>query len=337
MSTATALTAGTPGTAPSAASAAESFSYLTQAESTRRRGPSSRFWDRVADPLYTAFVVILLGTAVIAIIYPLYFVVIASISDPNQIYEGNVWVWPKGITFEGYARIFSTATVIRGFANSLLYTTVGTTVSVCSILGAGYALSRKSLPFRNFFMVLFIITMFFDGGMIARYLVVRDLGILNTMWAVILPGAIGVTNLIIARAFFQTTIPEELHEAAELDGASEFRYFFRIVLPLSKALIMLLVVTHAVGYWNQFFDAMIYLNDETKYPLQLVLRNILIQSDVSASGLSATGLDSYAESQRIAELMKYGMIVVSTFPLLAVLPFTQKYFAQGAMLGAVKN
>lgn len=306
-------------------------------EPTRRTSGASRFWGRVADPLYVAFVAILLGTAVVAIIYPLYFVVIASISDPNQVFDGNVWLWPKGITFEGYQRIFSTSVVLRGFAHSVLYTVVGTTISVCSILGAGYALSRKSLPFRNFFMVLFLITMFFDGGMIARYLVVRDLHMLDTMWAVILPGAIGVTNLIIARTFFETTIPEELHEAAELDGASEFRYFFRIVLPLSKALIMLLIVTHAVGYWNQFFDAMIYLNDETKYPLQLVLRNILIQSDVSGSGVSATGMDSYAESQRIAELMKYGMIVVSTFPLLALLPFTQKYFSQGAMIGAVKS
>lgn len=316
---------------------ASTTGLLTSTGPARRNHPAGRFWERVADPLYAAFVVILLGTAVIAIIYPLYFVVIASISDPNQIYEGNVWLWPKGITFEGYARIFSTSTVIRGFANSLLYTVVGTTISVCSILGAGYALSRKTLPFRRTIMAAFIVTMFFDGGMIARYLVVRDLGMLNTMWAVVLPGAIGVTNLVIARTFFSTTIPEELHEAAELDGSSELRYFFQIVLPLSKALIMLLVVTHAVAYWNQFFDAMIYLNDETKYPLQLVLRNILIQSDVSGSGLSATGMDSYAESQRIAELMKYGMIVVSTFPLLAALPFTQKYFAQGAMIGAVKS
>lgn len=301
------------------------------------RSLSRRFWDRWADPLYTLFVVLLLGGAIVAIIYPLYFVVIASISDPNQVYEGNVWLWPRGVTLEGYARIFSTSTVLRGFGNSLLYTAAGTAISVCSILGAGYALSRKTLPGRGFFMVLFISTMFFDGGMIARYLVVRDIGILNTMWAVILPGAVGVTNLIIARTFFSTTIPEELHEAASLDGASEWRYFFRIVLPLSKALIMLLVVTHAVAYWNSFFDALIYLNDETKYPLQLVLRNILIQSDVSGSGVSATGMDSYAESQRIAELMKYGMIVVSTFPLLAALPFTQKYFAQGAMIGAVKS
>ena len=190
-----------------------------------------------------------------------------------------MWLWPKDITFEGYARIFSTSTVLRGFANSLLYTVVGTAVSVCSILGAGYALSRRTLPGRNLFMALFIVTMFFDGGMIARYLVVRDLGMLNTMWAVVLPGAIGVTNLIIARTFFQTTIPEELHEAAALDGSSEWRYFFQIVLPLSKALIMLLVVTHAVAYWNSFFDALIYLNEDTKYPLQLVLRNILIQSE----------------------------------------------------------
>ena len=184
---------------------ASATGLLTSTSPARRNHPAGRFWERVADPLYAAFVVILLGTAVIAIIYPLYFVVIASISDPNQIYEGNVWLWPKGITFEGYARMFSTSTVIRGFANSLLYTVVGATILVCSILGAGYALSRRTLPFRRTIMAAFIVTMFFDGGMIARYLVVRELGMLNTMWAVVLPGAIGVTNLVIARTFFSTT------------------------------------------------------------------------------------------------------------------------------------
>ena len=233
-----------------------------------------------------------------------------------------MWLWPRGVTLEGYARIFSTSTVLRGFGNSLLYTTAGTAISVCSILGAGYALSRKTLPGRGFFMVLFIITMFFDGGMIARYLVVRDIGILNTMWAVILPGAVGVTNLIIARTFFSTTIPEELHEAASLDGASEWRYFFRIVLPLSKALIMLLVVTHAVAYWNSFFDAMIYLNDETKYPLQLVLRNILIQSDVSGSGVSATGKKKNNLFHRLMDLDKSDIELRLQIPHIGILQMT---------------
>jgi putative aldouronate transport system permease protein len=182
-----------------------------------------------------------------------------------------------------------------------------------------------------------VITLFFDGGMIPRYLVVQDLGMLDTMWAVVLPGAVGVWNLIIARAFFDVTIPDELREASQLDGASDFRFFFRIVLPLSKSLIVLMVMIHMVGNWNAFFDALIYLNDDSKYPLQLVLRNILIQSDISASGSLSGDLSSYAETQRVAELVKYAMIVFSTFPILAMVPFLQKHFTKGALLGSVKS
>jgi putative aldouronate transport system permease protein len=185
-------------------------------------------------------------------------------------------------------------------------------------------------------MLLFIITMFIDGGLIARYLVVRDLGMLNSMWAVVLPGAIGVWNLIIARAFFENNVPGELRDAAQIDGANDFRFFLRIVLPLSKPLIFLMIMIHLVANWNAFFDALIFLNDESRYPLQLVLRNVLIQSEVTAAGGSGA-LDSYAAAQRIGELIKYGMIVVSSIPLLIILPFMQKHFTKGAMLGAVKS
>lgn len=292
--------------------------------------------DRAADPVFNFFAIGMLLVAIVAILYPLYFIVIASVSEPSEILNGNVWLWPQGFTLEGYARIFADETIIRGFGNSVLYTVVGTAISVAAILCAAYALSRKDLYGRTFFMLLFVITMFIDGGLIARYLVVRDLGMLNTIWAIVLPGAIGVWNLIIARAFFENNIPEELREAAQLDGANDFRFFFQIVLPLSKPLIFLMIMIHLVANWNAFFDALIFLNDETMYPLQLVLRNVLIQSEVTAAG-GAGALDSYAAAQRLGELIKYGMIVVSTIPLIIVLPFMQKHFTKGALLGAVKS
>ncbi len=298
---------------------------------TRRDGLVSR----LADPVFNVVTVGILLLAAVAIIYPLYFIVIASVSDPNLIAQGKVWLLPQGFTMEGYETLFRNDALLRGVANSLLYTSVGTLVSVSIILCTGYALSRKDMPGRNLFMLLFIITMFFDGGMIARYLVVRDLGLLNTMWAVILPGAVGVWNLIIARTFFQTNVPDELREAAQIDGANDFRFFFRVALPLTKPLIALMAMTHIVAYWNSYFDAMIYLNDEAMYPLQLVLRNVLVQSQASAS-LDTGSIDSYAAAQRLGELIKYGMIVVSTVPLLIIFPFLQKYFVKGATLGALK-
>ena len=295
-----------------------------------------RWRERAADPVFNTVAIGMLLVAIVAILYPLYFIVIASVSEPSEILNGNVWLWPQGFTLEGYTRIFSDATILRGFANSVLYTVVGTAISVATILCAAYALSRKDLFGRTFFMLLFIITMFIDGGLIARYLVVRDLGMLDTIWAIVLPGAVGIWNLIIARAFFENNVPGELREAAQLDGANDFRFFFQIVLPLSKPLVFLMIMIHLVANWNAFFDALIFLDDESKYPLQLVLRNVLIQSEVSSAG--GTGaLDSYAAAQRLGELIKYGMIVVSTIPLLIVLPFMQKHFTKGALLGAVKS
>ncbi|AEG44852.1 carbohydrate ABC transporter permease [Isoptericola variabilis] len=308
----------------------------------RRGGPHSGtvhrapLRERMADPLFNVVAVGLLLFAIAAILYPLYFIVIASVSEPVEILNGNVWLWPQGFTLEGYGRILSDPDILRGFANSVLYTLVGTAVSVVAILCGAYALSRKDMYGRTFFMLVFIITMFIDGGLIARYLVVRDLGMLDTMWAVVLPGAIGVWNLIIARAFFENNVPGELRDAAQLDGANDFRFFLGIVLPLSKPLIFLMIMIHLVANWNAFFDALIFLDDESKYPLQLVLRNVLIQSEVTAAGGSGA-MDSYAAAQRIGELIKYGMIVISSIPLLIVMPFMQKYFTKGALLGAVKS
>ncbi|WP_425864885.1 carbohydrate ABC transporter permease [Arthrobacter sp. TWP1-1] len=300
-----------------------------------RRRPRLR--DKFADPVFNTVAVIVLLLAIAAVVYPLYFVVIASISDPNQIYEGNVWFFPQGITFEGYQRIFADVRIWQGLGNTFLYTIVGTLISVTTILCGAYALSRKDLPGRKILMLIFVITMFFDGGLITKYLVVRDLGMLDTIWAVVLPGAVGVWNLIIARSFFEQSVPEELREAAQIDGANDFTFFLKMVLPLSKSLIMLMIMIHVVANWNSFFDALIFLNDDTKYPLQLVLRNILIQSDISSTGTTGGDVASYAAAQRIAELTKYAMIVVSSLPLMIALPFMQKHFTKGALIGAVKN
>lgn len=308
----------------------------TQGGPPQQQARRGRKRDRFADPLFNTVAIGTLLLAILVIIYPMYFIVIASFSEPSEILNGNVWLWPAGFTIEGYTRIFSDSTILQGFANSILYTTVGTAISVATILCAAYALSRKDLYGRTFFMLLFIITMFIDGGLIARYLVVRDLGMLDSIWAVVLPGAVGVWNLIIARAFFENNVPGELRDAAQMDGASDFRFFFSVVLPLSKPLIFLMIMIHLVANWNAFFDALIFLNDENKYPLQLVLRNVLIQSEVTAAG-GAGALDSYAAAQRLGELIKYGMIVLSTIPLLIVLPFMQKHFTKGALLGAVKS
>ena len=295
------------------------------------------FAERIADPLFVIVTYGIIALTILLIVYPLYFIVIASISDPNLVQQGKVVLFPRGVTFDGYVTIFGTSTIVRGFMNSLLYTTVGTTLSVAMILFGAYALSRKDMPGRNVFMILFVITMFFDGGMIARYLVVKELNLLDTMWAVVLPGAVGVWNLIIARTFFEQSLSPELREAAQLDGASDFRFFFSIVLPLSKPLIVLMAMIHMVANWNAFFDAMIYLSDESKYPLQLILRNVLIQSQASASGMDMASMDSTAAAQKMGELLKYSMIVVSTVPLLIAFPFLQRHFVKGATLGALKS
>ena len=299
----------------------------------RRQSLLSRF----GDPLFVIVTYGIIAIAIVLIVYPLYFIVIASISDPNLVQQGRVVLFPRGITFDGYTTIFGTSTIVRGFLNSVLYTVVGTAISVTMILSGAYALSRKDMPGRNLFMIIFVITMFFDGGMIARYLVVKQLGMLDTIWAVVLPGAVGVWNLVIARTFFEQNISPELREAAQLDGASDFRFFFNIALPLSKSLIVLMTMIHMVANWNAFFDAMIYLSDESKYPLQLILRNVLIQSQASASGMDMASMDSTAAAQKMGELLKYSMIVVSTIPLLIAFPFLQRHFVKGATLGALKN
>ncbi|MCC7207724.1 MAG: carbohydrate ABC transporter permease [Anaerolineae bacterium] len=280
---------------------------------------------------------LVLTATLLLVLYPLYFLVIASVSDPDAIYSGSVWLLPQGLTFEGFRRIFADSSIVTGYRNSAIYTAVGTLISVTLTLMAGYALSRKDLIGRNVIMFFFVITMFFDGGLIPRYLLVRDLGFFNTIWAMVLPNAVSVWNLIITRTFFQITIPDELREAASIDGASNLRFFLRVVLPLSGPIIAVMVLIHAVGNWNSFFDALIFITREDMYPLQLVLRNILTQSEVTANAAMLTGVTSYADQQRVTELIKYGMIIVASAPMIVLYPFLQRYFVKGMMIGAIKG
>jgi putative aldouronate transport system permease protein len=289
------------------------------------------------DLTFDFFNVTLMTLYALMVLYPLYFITISSISDPNAVYAGEVWLWPKDVTFEGYQRIFSDSLIWIGYGNTILYAAIGTAISIVLTLTAAYPLSRPDFYGRNVIMLVFVFTMFFSGGLIPTYLLVKDLGMVNTIWAMVIPNAVGVWNIIIAKTFFETSIPSDLREAAFMDGCSNTRFFFQIVLPLSKPIIAVMVLFHVVGHWNGFFDALIYLNDETKYPLQLILRNILVENQVSNSAAMMMDVESYAAKQRVAELIKYGVIIVSTIPLLILYPFLQRYFVKGVMIGSIKG
>ncbi|MCM8711214.1 carbohydrate ABC transporter permease [Clostridium sp. SYSU_GA19001] len=276
-----------------------------------------------------------LGIVCVAVLYPLYFMIIASFSDPNLVALGKVWAYPKKITIEGYSRIFNDNSIWTGYKNSLLYAGLGAVVSVTMTITGAYPLSRKDFYGRNFFMVVFLFTMFFGGGLIPTYLLVKNLHMTNTIWAMVIPGAVSVWNLIITRTFFQTSIPEDLREAASIDGCSDLNFFTKIVLPLSKPIIAVIALYTIVGQWNGFFDALIYLGKEKMYPLQLILRNILIQAEPQKGML--IDIETLMAKQRAKELIKYGVIIVSSVPLLTIYPFIQKYFVKGVMIGSIKG
>ncbi|TMV53103.1 carbohydrate ABC transporter permease [Paenibacillus mesophilus] len=274
----------------------------------------------------------LLTVLLIVVLYPLYFILIASVSDPLDVNGGGVRLFPVGLTTEGYRSILGSGAIWRGYGNTLLYMTVGTAVNVAVTVMGAYPLSRKELLGRNAVMMLITFTMFFSGGLVPTYLLVKSLGLLNSMWAVILPGAVSVWNLIIARTFFQHSIPEELREAAITDGCTDLRFFALVALPLSKAIVAVLVLFYAVGHWNSFFGALIYFRDDSKYPLQLILRNMLIRGDVQETLNMELGAGGSA-----ADSIKYAAIVVASVPMLALYPFVQKYFVKGVMLGSLKG
>ena len=283
----------------------------------------------------TSDIVLVVLTALIMLIiaYPLYYVIVASVSDPYDVYAGKTFLLPSQFTLEGYKMVFKNSSLFSGFLHSILYTVVGTVFSVAMVYLTAYPLSRKNLPGRKWISIFFIITMYFGGGLIPTYLVVRDTGLLNTMWALFLPGGVAMGNVIIVRNFFENNIPKELYEAAEIDGANNFTTFWRIVIPLSRSIMAVIVVFSMVAYWNDWFTALIYLQKD-QYPFPLVLRGILITSEAMTQ---MTGGMSYAESNRISELVKFASMIVAAAPMLILYPFVQKYFEQGFMSGAVKG
>ena len=275
--------------------------------------------DRIFDILNYVFLTLCL----LIVAYPLYFIVIASVSDPTAVYAGKVILWPARFTLEGYQRILDYESFFTGYRNTVIYTVVGTAVNVLITIPGAYALSRKDLVGRNIFMMGVTFTMIFSGGLIPTYLLVISLNLYNTMWALILPVAVSAWNLIVARTFFQQTIPDELLEAATLDGAGNTQFFLRVVLPLSKSIIAVMVLFYAVNHWNSYFNALIYLKSAEKYPLQLVLRNILFENSLGDMVEDASTL---ALQQRLGDLIKYGIIIASSLPLLILYPFLQRFF-----------
>lgn len=270
-------------------------------------------------------------------LYPLIYVISASISDPVLVGSGKMWLLPKGITFEGYRRIFQNSEILIGYRNTIFYTILGTAINLVCTLMCAYPLSRSDFVGRNFFTAIFTFTMFFGGGLIPTYILMKNLHFLDTIWAIVIPGAVSMWNVILTRTFFQG-IPKELSEAATIDGCSNTRLFLSVILPLSAPIIAVNIIYAAMTHWNSYFNAMIYLSDRNKYTLQLILREILVQQQTSDSMLK-TGTDfaAVAEQARIAEIIKYGVIVVAMLPMLIVYPFFQKYFEKGVMVGAIKG
>ena len=288
------------------------------------------------DRIFNIVNLTLLGLVALCVIYPLYFVLCASFTDPMVVNRGGLLLYPSKFYVRGYQKIFAFRQLWSGYGNSLTYMVLGTTVNMCITIPAAYALSRKDFLGRGFLLKVFAFTMFFSGGLIPSYLINSKLGLRDNLWAMIIPTGLSVWNMIIARTFFENSLPAELLDAAHIDGCSDFRYFFQVALPLSKAMLAVIVLYYAVGHWNGYFHAMIYLNKENKFPLQLVLRNLLIVNQVTSSSMTDDLLNR-ADKIRIAEQLKYGIIVVSSVPLLVLYPFLQKYFTKGVLVGSIKG
>ena len=299
---------------------------MTHARQKVRRQRKDVVFDVV---LYTICALLL-----IVILYPLWFIIIASFSDPSAVAGGHVWLWPVGFTMEGYQELLRQPQVWLGYRNTIAYTVVGTLIGLAVNIPAAYALSRKDLWGRKGLMGLYVFTMFFSGGLIPIFLTVQQAGLYNTFWVLVLPFSVSAYNIIVARTFFETSLPPDLWDAAQIDGCGNLRFFFTMALPLSKAVISVIALWTAVGQWNSYFNALIYIRDENLYPLQLIMRNILITNQ----NFAALGTGEAAMiAMRRANLVRYAMIIVATVPIMCVYPFIQKYFDQGVMIGAVKG
>lgn len=282
------------------------------------------------------FVSAALLAVLVVTVYPVYFVLIASVSNATDLANGKVWLVPSGFHLDGYRRIFAYGELWRGYANTLIYTASGTALSLVVTISGAYVMSRRECMLNGPLMLFFTVPMFFSGGLIPTYMLINALGLRNSPLVLILPGCFGVYNMIIARTFFQNSIPSELREAAFIDGSSELRFFMKIALPLSKAIISVIGLYVAVGIWNDYFNALIYISDRRYIPLQLVLREILISNSFDTS-VSGSMNNSVIEQQRLRDLVKYCVMVVSTVPMICIYPFIQKYFEKGVMIGSIKG
>ncbi|PYI56217.1 carbohydrate ABC transporter permease [Paenibacillus flagellatus] len=291
--------------------------------------------ESAADRLFLTLVYAMLTLVLFVILVPLVHIVSASFSSPEAVTSGRVWLWPVEFSLEGYKAVFRNSNILTGYANSLYYAVVGTFVNVAMTVMIAYPLSRKTFYGRHAIMIALAFTMFFDGGLIPNYMVVKWLGLLDTRWAMIIPGAFAVFQVIVARTFFQTTIPDELAEAAEMDGCSDMTFIRKVVLPLSKPILAVMTLMYAVGHWNAYFGALIYLKNADLFPLQIFLRNILILNSVDPTMVA--NVNDLLVQQGLKDLLKYSLIVVASAPVLLIYPFVQKHFVKGVMIGSLKG
>lgn len=299
---------------------------------TRRKHHPIR--DTLGDKLFYAVCYLITALFMLAVLYPLVYILSASFSSADAITSGRMWLYPVDFSLVGYRYILKYDAIWLGYRNTLFYTFAGTLINVAMTMTCAYGLSRRGMRGRRFFTMLFTFTMIFSGGMIPNYLLMKDLRLLNTVWCMLLPGAISAYNLIVAKTFIENSIPGDLLEAARIDGCSDVRFFFSIVLPLSKAILAVLLLMYAAAHWNAYFNAFLYLTDKKLYPLQIFLRQILVQSNMSADMLDP---EAMAQMQTLQQILKYAVIVVSTAPMLCLYPFVQKYFRQGVMIGSIKG
>jgi putative aldouronate transport system permease protein len=289
--------------------------------------------DSTGDKIFLFVIYVALSILLIIVLYPLIYVLSSSLSSPSAVTSGRVWLWPVNFSLKGYETLLRTPQVITGYVNSLIYTAAGTAISVILTIMIAYPLSRRTLYGRTVLMMLITFTLLFNGGLIPTYMVVRQMGLIDSRWALLIPSAIWAWQVIIARTFFQSSIPEELMDASDIDGCTDLRFIWSVVLPLSKPIIAVLGLFYAVGQWNAYFDALIYLKSAKLFPLQLILRSIIILNN-SSNSLDAL---KQVERQQISELLKYSLIVVSSLPVLIVYPFVQRFFVQGLLVGSVKG
>ncbi len=287
------------------------------------------------DLIFDLLNYIVLGAFLLIVLYPLYFIIIASFSDPSRVLSGDVILLPKDLDFSGYQKIFSDTSIWQGYYNTFVYTILGTVLNVVLTMGIGYPLSRNYFSGKKPIMIFLMITMYFGGGMVPTYLLVKDMGLRNTATIMIVMGAVSVFNVIITRSFLEANIPTELEEAASIDGCSQFKFFFRMVLPLSGSIIAVLILYYGIWHWNDYMTGLIYLDDGEKYPLQLIIRSLLIQTQMEANDVAS--IESLSQRLKVAESIKYGVIIISSLPVLVLYPFLQKHFTKGVLVGAVKG